>query len=145
MGPQDGCSPLLLDQVAAGRPVRVGKDEVLQTASRHQLGREPAPGAATPDERCPGTPRPVCDGSGQAIRQHMVVLGPLLGDDRLGGLPDLPPVALGAGLDEGDQQIGSCHVDVPLSVAWGSGSRVRTTLARPSVDRKARAPPNVAR
>ena len=104
------------------------------------------PASATTRPRSPQrvTPRPVGDGSGQAIRQDVVVLGPLLGDDRLGGLPDPPPVALGAGLDEGDQQIGSCHVDVPLSVAWGSGSRVRTTLARASAARKPRAPPNAA-
>ena len=58
MGPQNGRPPLLLDQVVARRPVRVRKDEVLQAASRHQLGREPAPGAATPDERRLGTPHP---------------------------------------------------------------------------------------
>ena len=49
----------------------------------------------------------------------MVVLRPLLGDDRLGGLSDPPLVALDAGLDERDQQIGSCHVDVPLFRSLG--------------------------
>jgi hypothetical protein len=113
---QQLCAVVLLDQFENRRPHASGKLQRGQTTPGHDLvdeirhsGRRIV--ASEEVGRTHGG-----DQLGQAIGDEVVLLGALLSDDRFDKHAKLGLITATFGLDEVDQQIRTCHVNLPSPI-----------------------------
>ena len=99
---------LLLDQLLAGPARDVGQDQIGELLPRRQLREEPPVRSLVgAEERGGGIGAVHPHGLGQPIRQDVVALHPLFGDDRLGHGTRPRRVAARSGLDERNEEVGA--------------------------------------